>query len=103
MNLKLEFNEVIIEDMKLRTEFLLHRLLKQDVKILLLTDYHNKKLDFRKKLKITKYINNKNIATYENTYFDIMLAGKNYKGIYFGITDGSDNYIIPIDFAINNF
>lgn len=58
MNLKLEFNEVIIENMTLRTEFLLHRLLKQDVKILLLTDYYNEKLDFRKELKITKYVNN---------------------------------------------
>lgn len=39
-------------------------------------------------------------ATYENTYFDIMLAGENYKGIYFGIADGDDRYIIPIDYDI---
>ena len=51
----LKFSEVSINGMTLHTEFLYHRLLKQDVKILLLTEYINNSLNFRKQLTITNY------------------------------------------------
>ena len=45
--------------------------------------------------------NTKNTATYENTYFDIMLAGKNYTGIYFTVDGDKGTYTIPIDYDID--
>lgn len=66
MNLQLYFNEVFIDNMILRTEFLSKRLLKQDIKVLLLTHYSDENLEFRKRLRITKYEENATIKIDSN-------------------------------------
>jgi len=73
---KLYFKEVQINNMTLRTEYLAHRLLKQDVRILLLTCYDSGKLEFRKKLTITKY------EKFENDDNEVELYCRDASGKY---------------------
>lgn len=105
-NLKLQFNEVEIDSLYLRTEFLLNRLLKQDIKILLLT-YYNNKLQFRNELKITSYKNNSNFK--KDIIVDLYcgsITGKYNLKIGTGriIEESSDNAIIvkPETIFVNN-
>lgn len=106
-NLKLQFNEVEIDSLYLRTEFLLNRLLKQDIKILLLTYYNNNKLQFRNELKITSYKNNSNFK--KDIIVDLYcgsITGKYNLKIGTGriIEESSDNTIIvkPETILVNN-
>ncbi len=100
------FNEVEIENRKIRTEFLRNRLIKQDIKILLLTHYKNNKLCFRNELKITNILNYDSINVNDkvtlictnNRKKDKLIIGT---GIVLEKKDKSIN-IVPQEISLSN-